>query len=87
MQIIVVISILYASLIGITQTKLKRLLAYSSVVNMSYVLLCFTPGISEAYVAGLQYMMIYVITNICLFSFLLYLRYFVNGRFMKSRLR
>lgn len=65
------LSMLIGSITGLFQLKLKRLLAYSTLLNMGYLvigLLCFS-------VEGLQalffYLFLYLITNLGLFTLLL----------------
>ncbi len=66
-----VLSIIYGAIGALNQTKIKRLLAYSGIGHMGFIL--FGVGIStfESIQASLIYMIIYIIITICSFSIVL----------------
>ena len=66
-----VLSIVYGAIGALNQTKVKRLLAYSGIGHMGFILLGVAIGSFESIQAGLIYMIIYVIMSICSFSILL----------------
>lgn len=66
-----VLSIAYGAIGALNQTKIKRLLAYSGIGHMGFILFGVAIGSFESIQAGLIYMIIYVITSICSFSILL----------------
>lgn len=68
------ISMLLGALAGIAQTKIKRLIAYSSIGHVGYALMGLIIGTADGVAAVLLYVFIYVIANIGFFSCLLYLR-------------
>ena len=68
-----VLSIVYGAIGALNQTKIKRLLAYSGIGHMGFILLGVAIGSLESIQAGLIYMIIYVIMSICSFSILLFL--------------
>nr|YP_001648421.1 NADH dehydrogenase subunit 2 [Cinachyrella kuekenthali]ABW83837.1 NADH dehydrogenase subunit 2 [Cinachyrella kuekenthali] len=66
-----VLSIVYGAVGALNQTKVKRLLAYSGIGHMGFILFGLGLGSFESIQAGLIYMIIYVIMSICSFSILL----------------
>ena len=66
-----VLSIVYGAIGALNQTKVKRLLAYSGIGHMGFILFGIAIGSFESIQAGLIYMVIYVIMSICSFSILL----------------
>lgn len=66
-----VLSIVYGAIGALNQTKVKRLLAYSGIGHMGFILFGIAIGSFESIQAGLIYMVIYVIMSICSFSTLL----------------
>lgn len=59
---------------AISQTKLKRLLAYSSIGHVGYLLVGFSCGSVEGVQALLVYLIVYVIMTVNVFSVILSLR-------------
>jgi len=70
-----VLSIVYGAIGALNQTKVKRLLAYSGIGHMGFILFGVAIGSFESIQAGLIYMIIYVIMSICSFSILLSLNF------------
>ena len=68
-----VLSIVYGAIGALNQTKIKRLLGYSGIGHMGFILLGVAIGSLESIQAGLIYMVIYVIMSLCSFSILLFL--------------
>ena len=66
-----VLSIIYGAIGALNQTKVKRLLAYSGIGHMGFILFGLAIGSFESIQAGLIYMIIYIIMSICSFSILL----------------
>ena len=66
-----VLSIVYGSIGALNQTKIKRLLAYSGIGHMGFVLFGVAIGSFESIQASLIYMIVYVIMSICSFSIIL----------------
>ena len=84
-QIIIFLSIasmFLGAIAAISQNNIKRLLAYSSIGHVGYILI----GLVAANTAGIKgvsiYMSIYVIMNIAIFSILLSLKY--NNQFVEK---
>lgn len=66
-----VISMIYGAIGALNQTKIKRLLAYSGIGHMGFILFGVAIGSFESIQASLIYMVIYVIMSICSFSIIL----------------
>jgi proton-translocating NADH-quinone oxidoreductase chain N len=64
-------SLIIGSLAALSQTKIKRLLAYSSIGHVGYLLAGFACGTVEGIQALLIYLVVYIIMNINIFAFLL----------------
>nr|CAD5128095.1 nad2 [Tethya citrina] len=69
-----VLSIVYGSIGALNQTKMKRLLAYSGIGHMGFILFGIGVGSFESIQASLIYMIIYIIMTVCIFSIILSLR-------------
>lgn len=66
-----VLSIVYGAIGALNQTRIKRLLAYSGISHMGFILFGVAIGTFESIQASLIYMVIYVIMSICSFSIIL----------------
>ncbi len=79
LMILAVLSLIVGNLIAIMQTNVKRLLAYSTIAHMGFMLLGFvsgvvgadTKGAVDAYAASLFYVVTYVMTTLGSFGVLL----------------
>ena len=47
--------------VALVQTNIKRLLAYSTIVNVGFILLGFVAGTPDGYTAALYYTLVYVL--------------------------
>lgn len=59
--IVAVLSALAGNVIAIAQTNLKRMLAYSAIGNVGFILLGFVPGTEQGFEAALFYTLVYVL--------------------------
>src|SRR5689334_24775657 len=57
-----VLTLIFGNLIALAQTNLKRLLAYSTIANVGFIVLGFVAGTPAGYSAALYYTLVYVIT-------------------------
>jgi NADH-quinone oxidoreductase subunit N len=76
-QIVIFISILsmvLGAFAAIGQNNIKRLMAYSSIANMGYILVGLAAGTPEGVQGVLIYLAIYVVTNIGVFACILGMR-------------
>jgi NADH-quinone oxidoreductase subunit N len=65
-----VLSLVFGNVIAIAQTSLKRLLAYSAIGNVGFILLGFVAGNEAGYSAALYYTVAYVIMTLGAFGVL-----------------
>ena len=65
------ISVIVGSFVALKQKKIKRLLAYSSISHVGYMLLAFSANSIEGTQALFFYLIIYMITSLVLWSILL----------------
>ncbi len=73
-----VLSIIYGAIGALNQTKIKRLLAYSGISHMGFILFGIAIDTFESIQASLIYMIIYIIITICSFSIILSLNFTKN---------
>jgi NADH-quinone oxidoreductase subunit N len=68
-----VLSMTIGHVVAIAQTNVKRMLAYSTIANMGFVLLGFMAGDIIGYSAAMFYMIAYVLTSLASFGMVLLL--------------
>ena len=73
LAVIATLSIVLGNLIAVAQTNIKRMLAYSAIANMGFLLLGFVGGGKEGYSAALFYAVAYAITGLVSFGILVLL--------------
>lgn len=78
-----VLSVIVGSFIALRQKKLKRLLAYSSISHVGYLLLAFASNSIEGYQSLFFYLIIYMITSLCAWSVVLSLN--TSSNFHRSK--
>nr|QFP99088.1 NADH dehydrogenase subunit 2 [Telonemida sp.] len=66
-----IISMVWGSLAALSQKRIKRLMAYSGIVNIGYMLIGIASGTITSIVGLLVYLLIYVVMTIGFFSFML----------------
>jgi NADH-quinone oxidoreductase subunit N len=66
-----VLSLLAGNLIAIAQTSIRRMLAYSAIANVGFILLGFVAADSAGYAAALAYTLLYVLTTLGSFGVVL----------------
>nr|YP_009295534.1 NADH dehydrogenase subunit 2 [Mastocarpus papillatus]AOL58018.1 NADH dehydrogenase subunit 2 [Mastocarpus papillatus] len=71
-----VLSILVGTMSAFSQIKWKRFFAYSSINHVGFLLLALLPGNLEGMSSSIFYVVIYMITMLGAFSFVLMLRFF-----------
>ncbi len=79
--ILAVLSLIIGNITAIAQTNLKRMLAYSTIAQMGFVLLGFmsgvvggkTDGMTDAYSASMFYVVVYVFTTLGTFGIIMLL--------------
>lgn len=68
LAVLAVLSLVVGTVIALAQTNIKRLLAYSAVANVGFLLLGFVAGTPTGYGAALYYMLAYVIVTLAGFG-------------------
>ena len=71
--IMAVLSLAIGNITAIAQTNLKRMLAYSAISHMGFLLLGILSGSSEGYAAAMFYVVVYVLTSLGTFGVMLLL--------------
>jgi NADH-quinone oxidoreductase subunit N len=71
LSVLAVLSLLFGNLIAIAQTNLKRMLAYSAISNVGFILLGFVTGTADGYQASLYFTLIYVMVVLGTFGAIL----------------
>jgi NADH-quinone oxidoreductase subunit N len=66
-----VLTLIVGNLVALAQTNLKRLLAYSTIANVGFIVLGFVSGTSAGYSAALYYTLVYVLTALGSFGVIL----------------
>ena len=70
LQILAILSIIIGNITAISQTNIKRMLAYSTIANIGFILLSLSIGSFDSFVAAMFYTLTYVITTILAFGIL-----------------
>jgi NADH-quinone oxidoreductase subunit N len=65
-----VLSMVFGNLVAIAQSNLKRMLAYSAIGNVGFILLGFVAGTAEGYAAALYYSVAYILMTLGSFGVL-----------------
>ncbi len=71
LAIVAALSVAVGNLVAIAQTNLKRMLAYSAIGNVGFILLGFVAGTEQGYEAALYYTLVYVIMTLGSFGVVL----------------
>ena len=67
-MVLAIMSIAVGSLVALMQTNIKRLLAYSTISHIGFVLLGFATGVIEGYGAAAFYVLVYVLMSLAAFG-------------------
>jgi NADH-quinone oxidoreductase subunit N len=68
------ISMAWGSIAALLQTNLKRLMAYSSIANMGFVLMGLASGVGQGPSSALIYLALYLPANVGIFALILAMR-------------
>jgi len=60
-MVVAVLSLLLGNIVAIAQSNIKRMLAYSTIAHVGFILLAFFCGTAEGYAAALFYTLTYVV--------------------------
>jgi NADH-quinone oxidoreductase subunit N len=66
-----VLTLIVGNLVALAQTNIKRLLAYSTIANVGFIVLGFCTGTAGGYSASLYYTLVYVLTALGSFGVIL----------------
>jgi NADH-quinone oxidoreductase subunit N len=69
--ILAVLTLVVGNVVALVQTNLKRLLAYSTISNVGFIVLGFVAGTPSGYTAALYYTLIYVLAALGSFGVIL----------------
>ena len=73
LAILAVLSIVLGNLAAIAQANIKRMLAYSTISHMGFVLLGLLPGTAEGFGAGMFYVIVYSLMSAAAFGMVIVL--------------
>jgi NADH-quinone oxidoreductase subunit N len=71
--VLAVLSMVFGNLVAIAQTNIKRMLAYSSIANMGYLLMGFLTANPNGYSAAMFFAIAYVLTSLASFGMVMLL--------------
>jgi NADH-quinone oxidoreductase subunit N len=71
LTILAALSLIVGNVVAIAQTSIRRMLAYSAVANVGFLLLGFVPANGAAYATALNYTLIYILTTLASFGVVL----------------
>jgi NADH-quinone oxidoreductase subunit N len=66
-----VLTLVVGNLVALVQTNLKRLLAYSTIANVGFIVLGFVAGTPDGYAAAMYYTLVYVLVALGSFGVIL----------------
>lgn len=72
-SVLALLSIVIGNITAIAQTNIKRMLAYSTISHMGFVLLGFLPGTNEGYGAAMYYIIVYSLMSAAAFGMVILL--------------
>jgi NADH-quinone oxidoreductase subunit N len=73
LMVLSLLSMIIGNVIAIAQTNIKRMLAYSTIANMGFMLMGFLTASLNGYSAAMFYMVAYVLTSLCSFGIVMLL--------------
>nr|NP_683770.1 NADH dehydrogenase subunit 2 [Chaetosphaeridium globosum]Q8MA16.1 RecName: Full=NAD(P)H-quinone oxidoreductase subunit 2, chloroplastic; AltName: Full=NAD(P)H dehydrogenase, subunit 2; AltName: Full=NADH-plastoquinone oxidoreductase subunit 2 [Chaetosphaeridium globosum]AAM96515.1 subunit 2 of NADH-plastoquinone oxidoreductase [Chaetosphaeridium globosum] len=68
LQILACLTMIVGNLVAITQTSMKRMLAYSSISQAGYLMIGIISSTNDGYASSLVYMLIYIFMNLGAFG-------------------
>lgn len=73
LSVLAILSLIVGNTVALVQTNIKRLLAYSTISNVGFIILGFVAGTPSGYTAALYYTLIYVLVVLGSFGVILLL--------------
>jgi len=71
LSVLAILSLVVGNTVALVQTNIKRLLAYSTIVNVGFIILGFVAGTPSGYTAALYYTLVYVLVVLGSFGVIL----------------
>src|SRR5579872_5774905 len=71
LAVLAVLTLVVGNVVAIVQSNLKRMLAYSTIANVGFIVLGFVAGTPEGYSAALYYTLVYVLVALGSFGVIL----------------
>jgi len=71
LAILAVLTLVVGNVVALVQTNLKRMLAYSTIANVGFIVLGFVAGTPDGYAAALYYTLVYVLVALGSFGVIL----------------
>jgi NADH-quinone oxidoreductase subunit N len=68
LMVLALVSMVLGNVVAIAQANIKRMLAYSTIANMGFMLMGFLAASLNGYSAAMFYMVTYVLTSLCSFG-------------------
>src|SRR6266436_777667 len=81
------LSLIIGSVVGLAQYKIKRLLAYSTISHVGFLLLALAVNTEQSTEALIFYILQYSITNLNTFLIILVFGYTINSVFIKNNIK
>ena len=78
------LSLIIGSVVGLAQTRIKRLLAYSTISHIGFILLALAINTEQSIDSLLFYIIQYSITNLNIFLIIIALSYIINRSLIKD---
>jgi NADH-quinone oxidoreductase subunit N len=71
LAVLAVLTLVVGNVVALVQTNIKRLLAYSTIANVGFIVLGFVAGTPDGYAAALYYTLVYVLVALGSFGVVL----------------
>jgi NADH-quinone oxidoreductase subunit N len=72
-MVLALLSIALGSVVALMQTNIKRMLAYSTISHVGFILLGFVTGVVEGYGAAVFYVLVYILMSMAAFGMIILL--------------
>ncbi len=72
-MVLALLSIALGSVVALMQTNIKRMLAYSTISHIGFIMLGFTTGVVTGYGASVFYILVYVLMSLAAFGMIILL--------------
>jgi NADH-quinone oxidoreductase subunit N len=69
--VLALLSIAIGAVVALKQTNIKRMLAYSTISHIGFVILGFVTGVISGYAASVFYILVYILTSLAAFGIII----------------